>query len=172
MSDRSSSLLPDGMRARLIRAGLILLIGWVMLEAVLLNLVAARIGWGLTIAVLSVKGGIGLVLLGAITMRGMFGVKKRIAEQNGVPSSLRFGFLVASAVLISIPGLFPTLLGIALFSPSLQNWVLGKFRKAGVAASPREIDLPAEEWREIRRRKPRKALSSRKGPLEGKPPSV
>lgn len=172
MPPRSSPFLPDGMRARLIRAGIILLIGWIAIEAVLLQLVAARLGWGLTIAILSVKGGIGLVLLGAITIRGMFGLKKQIAEQNGVPASLRLGFMVASAVLISVPGLFPTLLGFALFSPSLQTWLLGKFRKAGAAAPPREIDLPAEEWREIRRRKPRKALPSRKGPLEGKPPSV
>lgn len=142
---RSTALSP-----RLLRAGIILLAGWLLLEAALLQLVAARIGWGLTLAILSVKGGIGLVLIAVLAWRGFHAIRARTGPGE---RSLRAGFGVASGILITLPGVLPPLVGIALFSPSLQNAILARFRAPRPAGPPRQIDLAADEWHEKRRRK-------------------
>lgn len=137
--------------SRLVRAGIILLAGWLLLEAALLQLIAARIGWGMTLAILSVKGGVGLVLIAVLAWRGFHSIRANAAGPG--ERSLRAGFGVASGVLITLPGVVPPLVGIALFSPSLQDAILARFRRSRPEGSPRQIDLSAEEWRETRRKK-------------------
>ena len=178
------------MRARILRAGVIALIGWLTLEAALLHLIAARIGWGLTIAIMSIKGGLGLLLVGFLALRGLSGLSERLRnKQGGTVFGIKTGFSVASAVLITIPGLVPTLLGIAVLSPSLQKALIRRFKGKTPPENPRDIDLDREEWREVRRKRlPRPALnrkstssaapkpdslsSKTKPALETKPPSV
>lgn len=159
---------------RLLRAGLLLLGGWAVLEYALMTLIAARIGWGMTLVLLSLKGGLGLLLVGWMALRGLR--KVRLARGT-LGASLSLGFSVASGVLIALPGLVPALVGIALFSPSLRSGLVRRLAgKAGTQA-PRDIDLEPEAWREVKRRKlarrPRKVVeSSRRDALEAKPPSV
>lgn len=159
---------------RLLRAGLLLVAGWALLEYALMTLIAARIGWGMTLVLLSLKGGLGLLLVGWMALRGL----KRVRLARGaMGASLSLGFSVASGVLIALPGLVPALVGVALFSPSLRAALVR--RLAGKAAAPpsRDFDLDPDAWREVKRRKlarrPRKAIEkSRRDALEAKPPSV
>lgn len=137
--------------SRLLRAGIVLLAGWLLLEAALLQLVAARIGWAMTLAILSVKGGIGLLLIAVLAWRGFHSIRANAAGPG--ERSLRAGFGVASGVLITLPGIVPPLVGIALFSPSLQAAILARFRRSKPEEPPRQIDLSADEWRETRRKK-------------------
>jgi len=137
--------------SRLLRAGVILLAGWLLLETALLQLIAARIGWGMTLAFLSVKGGVGLLLIAVLAWRGFHSIRANAAGPG--ERSLRAGFGVASGILITLPGVVPPLIGIALFSPSLQGTILARFRRREPSGPPRQIDLSAEEWRETRRRK-------------------
>lgn len=159
-----------GLPRRFLRAGLILLLGWLALEAVLLHLVAERIGWGSTIAILTVKGGLGLLILGWLTLRGLGRLRGRLEPGDMLRRGISAGFGIASAILIALPGLVPAAAGIALFSPSLRGWVIRRFSVKD-AGNPREIVLEDGEWRELRRRKPRKAKAAASS-LEAKPPSV
>lgn len=160
---------------RMVRAGGILLAGWLLLEVALLQLVAARVGWGTTLAFLSIKGGIGLFVIGVMTARG-FSRLKSVSQLKPGATGLRTVFGVVSGILITLPGLIPPLLGIALFSPSLQQGVLRRFFGAREPVKSRHIDLEEGEWREVRRRKLSTRQStrtrSRKASLEAKPPSV
>ncbi len=158
-------------RGRWLRAGTILLGGWLVLEIALIQLVAARIGWGATLAFLSIKGGIGLFLIGFLTIRGFSQLKPGAGFLTGRGSFQAF-FGVASGILITLPGLIPPLLGVALFAPSLQNAILKRLFGAIETSSPREIDLDAGEWQEVRRRKPATKPRPRKPSLEAGPPSV
>jgi UPF0716 family protein affecting phage T7 exclusion len=158
--------------SRVLRAGAILLAGWMVLEIVLMQLVAARIGWGATLVLLSLKGGLGLLVLGVMTTRGLRRLKSGIGLAAG-PQRFRMLFGVASGILITLPGLIPPLIGVALFTPSLQDRVLRRFgRGAPMPAQAREIDLSGNEWREIRRKKRATKAPVRKASLEAKPPSV
>jgi UPF0716 family protein affecting phage T7 exclusion len=157
---------------RVIRAGAILLAGWFVLEIALMQLVAARIGWGATLALLSIKGGLGLLIIGIMTVRG-FRRLKSISEFKAGATSFRTVFGLVSGILITLPGLIPPLIGIALFTPSLQHWVLRRMIASRSEAGPsKDIDLPEHEWREIRRKKLATKARSRKASLEAKPPSV
>lgn len=160
---------------RVVRAGVILLLGWLLLEIALLQLVAARIGWGATLAFLSIKGGAGLILVGYMALRGISKLKS-VAQLTPGASGFKTVFGVVSGILITLPGLIPPLLGIILFSPSVQTRVLRRFfgarKGAHRPASPREIDLDSGEWREIRRKKLATRARSRKASLEAGPPSV
>ena len=156
---------------RAIRAGIILLAGWLVLEIVLLQLVSARIGWGATLAFLSIKGGLGLFLVGFLTLRG-FSRLKSISQLKPGTSALKTVFGVVSGILITLPGLIPPLVGIALFSPSLQTAILARFFAKTAEPASRDIDLEDGEWREVRRKKLATRPRLRKAPLEAKPPSV
>lgn len=156
---------------RTVRAAGILLAGWLLLEVALLQLVAARVGWGATLAFLSIKGGIGLLVIGIMTARG-FARLKSISQLKPGTTGLRTIFGVVSGILITLPGLIPPILGIALFSPSLQQVVLRRFFGARESARSRDIDLDEGEWREVRRKKLSTRPRSRKASLEAKPPSV
>jgi len=162
---------PFSISGRVVRAGVILLAGWLVLEIALLQLVAARLGWGSTLAFLSIKGGVGLFLIGFMTFRG-FSRLKSVSQLKPGASGLKTVFGVISGILITLPGLIPPLIGIALFSPSAQNAVLKRFFGKKEAPSSRDIDLDDGEWREVRRKKLATRPRSRKAPLEAKPPSV
>lgn len=164
---------------RIGRATLLLVAGWLVLEYALMQLVAARIGWGATLAFLSVKGGAGLLLVGVLTIRGLRSLGKNGFTRAG--SGVMFG--VISGVLITLPGLAPSLLGIALFAPSVRAALLKRFKPDVSHQAPRDIDLTDDQWREVRTRRIAKKSKSRnaapapdtleaKHALEAKPPSV
>lgn len=170
-------MVAPGQGKRLARLALLALLLWIALELLLMKLIANRFGWGTTVLLHMLKGGFGLLLVGWLTLRGL--TKLRNALASGVMSEkgLAFGFPVASAVLIAIPGLIPALFGLALFSPSLRGLVLRRFTGERRAGGPQEIDLDADEWQETRTsrirkpRQPRKTVESNAS-LESGPPSV
>lgn len=163
---------------RWLRAGLLLGAGWLVLEYALGSLIAERIGWGLTVLLLSIKGGVGILLVGALALSGL----RRLGKgQSGVGrGGLDLAFSLASAILITLPGIVPTFAGIALFAPSVRAMVLRQFRP-GTKQASRNFDLAPQDWREVRtRRVARKAkprlkdarTTGKANPLETKPPSV
>lgn len=153
------------------RRGLIWLALWLALEILLMKLVAARIGWGGTIALMAVKGGLGLALIGWLGARSLR--KFRDLGSLRVESAGLSGlFTLLSAILLALPGLVPMLLAIVLFAPSVRLALVRRFASAAAPADPREIDLSEGEWREIRTRKLTKRSRERKASLETGPPSV
>lgn len=164
---------PEGriLSRRFIRAGLVLLAGWLLLEIALLQLVAARIGWGLTLAVMTVKGGVGLLLIGFLGFRSLARLNT-ISDLRPGEASIRALFGIASGILITLPGLILSLVGIALFTPSLQRVILARFLAGSSKPATKHFDLDADEWQEIRRKKLATRVRSRKASLEAKPPSV
>jgi UPF0716 family protein affecting phage T7 exclusion len=153
-------------RGRFWRAGLVLLGGWFLLEFALMKLVAARIGWEATLAFLTIKGGIGLILIGFLVWRGM----AKIRAGGGI----RAGFGVASGILITLPGLALPLFGIALFTPSLQEAILKRLQRKPPTTASKAFDLEKEDWREVRRRKlpGRKSSTGKASPGKKSPKSI
>lgn len=133
---------------RWLRAAVLLGAGWLVLEFVLGQLIAERIGGGPTVLFLSIKGGIGILMVGALALSGL----KRLGKGGPGRKGLDLAFSLASAVLITLPGLVPTLIGIALFAPSVRSWVLRQF-KTGAPEAPRDFDLAPNDWREVRTRR-------------------
>ena len=161
-----------GQGKRFMRLALLALLLWIALELLLMTLIANRFGWGTTVLLHLLKGGFGLLLVGWLTLRGL--TRLRDALSTGVLSEkgLSFGFPVARAVLIAIPGLIPALVGLALFSPSLRALVLRRFSGQARTTGPQEIDLSTDEWKEEKKpRKPR-MMAQRNASLESGPPSV
>lgn len=156
---------------RWLRAGLLLGAGWLVLEYALGHLIAERIGWGLTVLLLSIKGGIGILLVGAVALGGL----KRLGKDAPGKRSIDLAFRLASAILITLPGIVPTLLGIALFAPSLRSALLARFRAKAEVPS-RDLELAPQDWREVRtRRVARKAkpqLKSTPAPAGAHAPAV
>lgn len=156
-------------RAAILRPLLILLAGWLLLEYVVLELLAARIGWGAVLVIMSLKGGCGLILLVMLTLAAA-----RAGRKAGPGKTLEaMIFPVISGILIALPGLLPMLFGIALFSPSLRIAVAAWWRTRSMPAQdPRLLELEANEWKEIGTKKARRRPKSTKPPLERQPPSV
>lgn len=152
-----------------LRPFLILIAGWMVLEFVLLELLAARLGWGTVLVLVSLKGGLGLIALVLITMMAGRAARRR----QGVDRIAALTFPMASGILIALPGLIPMLVGIALFSPSLRKGVTEWWqRRSAPPDDPRLVELPASEWIEIGAKKTRRKAKSSKARLEGQPPSV
>ncbi len=140
-----------------------------LLEYVLLEMLAARIGWGLVLVLLSLKGGLGLVVLAVMTVSA----SRAIRASKDVGRLAAIGFPLASGILIALPGLIPMLVGIALFSPSLRQSVTSWRRKRAARESdPRMLELQSSEWTEVGPKKSRRKHKSGKAPLERQPPSV
>lgn len=161
---------------RLVRAGLIVLAGWLLLEIALFQLVAARVGWGMTLGFISIKGGIGLLLIGFLAWRGLTRLKSLALKPLAkvIPGEARFQALfgIASGILITLPGFLPSLVGVALFSPSLRRVLLARFSGSAAKPTPKDFDLDSGEWHEIRRKKRATRARLRKASLEARPPSV
>jgi UPF0716 family protein affecting phage T7 exclusion len=170
-------------KPRLFRAGTILLLGWLALEIVLMQIVAARIGWGLLILLMAVKGGAGILLVGAMMMRGLRAVAQAARAGNPVLHVADAGFPVAGAVLIAMPGFIPALVALALFVPAFRRLIRQRLFGATPepSGSPRDIDLQDSDWREVSsapspdKSGPNAGAGTRSRaapPLEAKPPSV
>ncbi len=76
---------------------------------------------------------------------------------SGLPRAMRSGRVaqsageffaaMAGAVLIALPGLIPTLAGLALFAPSLRRRIAGMFIATRAKEDTRDIDLDPTQWR-------------------------
>ena len=158
MLKNSFSSIRNGSGARFLRAGLILVLGWVALEAAFAKLVANSFGWGFTVALHSIKGGIGLILLGVIGGSALMRLA-RGSHKLSIHGISQTGFGLLSAVLIALPGLIPALIGLALYSPSMRVKCLAWFRPLR-KSPPRQIELAPADYKELRARRPRKRLKA------------
>jgi UPF0716 family protein affecting phage T7 exclusion len=169
-------------RKRFLRAGTILLLGWLVLEIALLRLMADRFGWALALLSMTLKGGLGLALLFALTLRGLSRLRGYIEGRSTLDAALGTAFGVASAVLIALPGFVPTLVGLALFLPAVRTRCVAYYATASDTADPGTLDLGACDWAETHEpgaAPPVREVSAageaqvdRAPSLERKPPSV
>ena len=147
------------------RALLIGAIGWLALEIALLALIARKLGWGPTLAVVSLKGGIGLVALAL----GTAWAWRRVRAQSGTARLEAAAVPLSAALLVALPGFLPALGALALAAPSARAALMRWIRTRGAAPDPLAIDLSPQEWREKGRRR---ARLPRKAALETKRRSV
>ena len=114
---------------------------WIVLELLVLKAMVGRIGIGLTLTLLILKGGLGLVVLGILMARS--------ARKLGQEALGSFGFRIASGVLIALPGFVATLLGLALFSPSLRGFIASLISRQTSQSRPDDVlDLSPDQWSE------------------------
>lgn len=129
---------------------------WMVAEWLLFGLIADQIGWFPTIVLAIFKGGFGLVLLGYVLRRMQLNL--RSMSRENVSFSLGEPLLaILGAVLICLPGFVATVIGLALFAPSIRSALIGRFQGAAGAAKtstpngqPGLIDLGADDYRELR----------------------
>jgi UPF0716 family protein affecting phage T7 exclusion len=130
---------------------------WIIFEWLLFGMIARQIGTFAAVAFYIVKGGLGLLLLGLAVRRVGTGLSRAMRRGRVADSAGELFGAVAGAILITLPGLIPTLIGLALFAPSVRRWA-GRFfirrQEAGTASrrksAPGEVELDPEEWRSDR----------------------
>ncbi len=139
----------------LLAAGL----GWIGLEFVLFWLCVQSIGVFPTLAFLTIKGGIGIILL-ATTLRGVFRTVVEGRFRQGVSHFGSALFVAAGALLVLLPGFLSTFAGLALFSPSARTSIFRMIRR-GRRKSGREtiVALDPSEWRDVSAGKQKKRNS-------------
>jgi UPF0716 family protein affecting phage T7 exclusion len=125
------------------------LFGWVLLEYVLFAALARHIGTPGALLFHVLKGGLGLLLLAVALRRFGRGFKAAMRQGGVTVATGNVAAAVVGAILIALPGLVPSLFGLALFAPSLRALILARLFGRG-PARPREIVLDRGDWREER----------------------
>lgn len=137
---------------------------WLVGECVLFWLASSTFGVFPTLAFLALKGIGGMMLLATSLKTAMRGFALNPLSR-GVTGLGASGFSALGAFLILLPGFATSLLGLALFAPSVRtgilNWIRRDKRRNKQDAI---ITLDSQEWTEIGVRKtraPRKPPQSR-----------
>jgi len=120
---------------------------WLVLEWLLFSLIAGQIGWFATIVLAIFKGGFGLILLGVVLRQMQTGLRNLDDGRH----SLRLGeplLAILGAILICLPGFVATIIGLALFAPSIRLAILNRFGQHR-QTNPGMIDLGPQDYREI-----------------------
>jgi UPF0716 family protein affecting phage T7 exclusion len=127
--------------------------GWMLAETFVYGLISGQIGGLPTFILFVLKPVAGFMFLGQM-LRRKFRAMATQAPNGIVISSLNgAGMTVLGAILVVLPGFLAGLIGLALLTPS----VMGRWKSKDRPASPRELDLDATDWREIKEPKlPRK----------------
>ena len=136
-------------------------LAWIVLESLLFYVSVGAIGVFPTLALLTLKGIGGLFLL-VISLRWAFRGMAIQPGRRGLGGAASALFSAAGALLILVPGFASTLLGLALFSPSLRaalTRLLWREKKRGGREAI--VTLDPGEWREVSVRKPRRPRKSR-----------
>ncbi|HRK23358.1 MAG TPA: FxsA family protein [Beijerinckiaceae bacterium] len=139
------------------------LILWFVVEVVLFWLATGTFGVLPTLAALALKGILGGMLLLAHLRSVLSGLPKAVLTRGlgGLGST---GFAALGALLIFLPGMLTTVAGLALFSPSVRNWVMNRFRrKQHASGAEGTITLEPNEWREVSSRSRRRAPAVQSG---------
>lgn len=125
---------------------------WLVAEWMLFSLIAGQIGWFPTIVIAIFKGGFGLILLGFVLKRMQSGLRNTgRGTVSGEKAGLRLGeplLAILGAILICLPGFVATVIGLALFAPSVRLALLDRFGR-GASARNDMIDLGPQDYREI-----------------------
>lgn len=168
----SHRLAANAPRPLYMRFGLLALVFWVVLEVMLAKLIANRFGWGTTILLHTIKGGLGLLLIGLLLASGLKRLRESLRAGEIVQGGSSVLFPLASAILITLPGLVPAMIGLMLFSPSIRTLIRQKIAGKAAQQGPGEIDLSADEWHETKKPTRIRRAIQRKASLEREPPSV
>ncbi len=134
---------------RLPLPGLLVFALWIAGEIILFNLVADWTGGGLAFFLLVMKSVLGIVFVKRALTRKLFDMLRRggiVALEGAAATEAWLKGL--GAALIVAPGFLTGLGGLALLTPSVRRWLVA--RSGAKPVNPREIQLSAEEWREVR----------------------
>jgi UPF0716 protein FxsA len=143
--------------------GLLVFALWIGAEIVVFNLVAGWVGGGFAFFLLVMKSVFGLVFIKRAVTRKLFDILRRrgagfVLEGASATEAWLKGL---GAALLAAPGFVTGLAGLALLTPSVRRWLIA--RSGARPVNPREIELSADEWRDISRRGARRL---RPGPAE------
>jgi UPF0716 family protein affecting phage T7 exclusion len=140
---------------------LILLCAWIAAEMSVFNLVSGWTGGLMAFLLFILKSVAGFVFVGKLVRHKMSNVENirivALDASNMSAATLK----ILGAVLLVIPGFLAGIIGLALLTPSVRS-ILAK-RQSRKYADPRNIDLQAEDWREIPP-EPLKRIRRRKAP--------
>ncbi len=134
---------------RLPLPGLLVFALWIAGEIVLFNLVAGWTGGGLAFFLLVMKSVLGVVFVKRVLTRKLFdllrqgGAVFRLEGAAAAEASLKG----MGAALLVAPGFLTGIGGLALLTPSVRRWLVA--RSGAKPVNPREIQLSAEEWRDV-----------------------
>lgn len=130
----------------LFTAGLV----WFAVECLLFWLLAGAIGFFPATFAMAFKGVVGFLLL-ASNVRKILAKVALSDLKTGLVAISDTSFAALGALLILLPGFLTTLVGLALFSPSIRmtlvRWLKREKKKGGGDGI---LSLDATEWREIK----------------------
>jgi UPF0716 family protein affecting phage T7 exclusion len=126
---------------------MLLFSGWIMAEISIFNLVAGWTGGLMALLLFMLKSVAGFAFVGQLLRRKMKDLGNiRVVALD--PSQMSTATLkVLGAVLLIIPGFLAGIIGLALLTPSVRS--LFAARQKNKYTNPRDIDLQAEDWREV-----------------------
>lgn len=124
-------------------------IAWIGCESLLFWLAAHQIGVLPVLAFITLKGFAGFALF-ATHLRSLFRGAALRPLQKGLSGLGSAGISALGAFLIFLPGMVLTLLGLALFAPSVRGAIL-RWAKREKRRSRRDeiVTLDAREWRDL-----------------------
>ncbi|MCA3563531.1 MAG: FxsA family protein [Methylocystis sp.] len=130
-------------------SGLLLFAAWIAIEITVFNLVAGWAGGGIAFFLLVMKSVLGAMFVSRVVKQKLFTILRRgggafVLDGSAAAEAWLKGL---GALLLIAPGFFAGVVGLALLNPSFRRLLMG--RSAGRPRNPREIELPAEEWRDI-----------------------
>jgi len=129
--------------------GLLVFALWIAGEILLFNLVAGWTGGGIAFFLLVMKSVLGILFVKRSLTRKLFEMLRRggaVFTLEGSAAAEAWLKGVGAALLVA-PGFLTGLGGLALLTPSVRRWLLA--RSGARPVNPREIQLSAEEWREV-----------------------
>jgi UPF0716 family protein affecting phage T7 exclusion len=129
--------------------GLIVFAAWIAAEIMAFNLVASWTGGSLAFFLFIMKTVLGTLFVTRVIRQKLFSLLKRggggiVLDGTKATETWLKGL---GAFLIIIPGFLAGVFGLALLTPSVRRWFV---RRSGARAqNPREIDLSAQDWKEV-----------------------
>jgi UPF0716 family protein affecting phage T7 exclusion len=129
--------------------GLLAFAAWIAIEILVFNLVAGWTGGGLAFFLLVMKSVLGAMFVSRVVKQKLVNILKRgggaiVLDGSDAAEAWLKGL---GALLLIVPGFFAGVAGLALLNPSFRRLIMG--RNARRVQNPREIELPAQDWREI-----------------------
>jgi UPF0716 family protein affecting phage T7 exclusion len=129
--------------------GLIAFALWIAAEIIAFNLVASWTGGGVAFFLFVMKSVLGVVFVKRLVTRKIFETLRRGGGSFHIEGTAATEAWLKGlgGFLLIFPGFVAGLVGLALLTPSVRRWIAR--RGAARQANPRDIELSAQEWREV-----------------------